>query len=385
MEKEDIKLAIIERFNSLQPEIQMIIMNTNYEESLYSISKKYNLSDDQYKELELNTTLVLLGNTHPDEYKNELADDLKISGETLDKLVNEINEKILKEVLPIIRKNFIDDEARDPGHGIEEENKRELFRIGEKHKIPLDKIGELGDSLDKFLEGSISSVEYEKSITNITSLSSNEVNEIVDAINTKIVIPRRELLKNKDKISDSNIDTNNNHKEIPLPPYVAKKEDTVPLPPPSYREEIKSISTEKELEKEIIKEEVNPSKSESDMYREHGIEIVPESSVVNEQISTFTFKKPDVEEKIIAEPEKIQYREEIPTQQIRETESINTIKSTPSTPIQSDIIANKLFNTTISGTTVSDYTLPKITTQGKTQQPESASAANPHDPYHEII
>jgi cell fate (sporulation/competence/biofilm development) regulator YlbF (YheA/YmcA/DUF963 family) len=110
MEQEEIKKAILERFNNLQPEIQAAIMDTNYEIYLDEVGKKHNLTLEQMADLELNTTLVMLGQTHPDEYKDELIEDLELPEEKITEIVNDINEKILKPIIVILRNNFEEDE-----------------------------------------------------------------------------------------------------------------------------------------------------------------------------------------------------------------------------------------------------------------------------------
>lgn len=109
MDNEEIKNSIIERFNSLQPEIQEAIMNLDYENNLSEIGKKYNLNIEQMEEFELNTTLVMLGQTHPDEYGDGLMEDLHLSKEKTEKIVLEVKEKILNSIIFLLKKNFEDD------------------------------------------------------------------------------------------------------------------------------------------------------------------------------------------------------------------------------------------------------------------------------------
>lgn len=113
MDQENIRNLIIERFNSLQPEIQDAILDTAYEEKLSKISEKYNLSKEQWYDFEIHTTLVMLGNTHPEDYLNALIESLKISNDTALKIVTEVNETILKDILPILKQNFIDDDTEE--------------------------------------------------------------------------------------------------------------------------------------------------------------------------------------------------------------------------------------------------------------------------------
>src|SRR5437016_6180323 len=113
MEQEEIKNLIVERLNNLQPEIRNAIMSSNYDKELYDISQKYKLSIEQMGKLELNTTLVMIGHTHPDEYRGELIEDLKLPAETVDAIVNDVNEKVMKNIRELIKQNFAKDDEEE--------------------------------------------------------------------------------------------------------------------------------------------------------------------------------------------------------------------------------------------------------------------------------
>ncbi len=113
MDHEEMKDKILERFNNLQPEIQAAIMNSNYEKILYDIAQNHKLNIKEMGELEFNTTLVLLGQIHPDEYAMNLEEDLKLPKETIDAIVGEVNEQIMKNIREIIKKNFEKDAEDD--------------------------------------------------------------------------------------------------------------------------------------------------------------------------------------------------------------------------------------------------------------------------------
>jgi len=114
MEQEEFKNLIVERFNNLQPEIQAIIVDPNYIKELIALAEKYKLTPEQAGFLELHTTLVLIENTHPDEeYNSELAEDLKLAPEIITKIISDVNENILKNVIGMIRQNFIEDDKNE--------------------------------------------------------------------------------------------------------------------------------------------------------------------------------------------------------------------------------------------------------------------------------
>ena len=113
MDQEEIKKSIAERFNDLQPEIQDAIMNSDYEKNIYEIAQKHKLSVEQMGEFESDTTLVMLGQIHPDEYNKELADDLNLPENKINEIVNDVNEKILKPIRELLKKNFENDDVEE--------------------------------------------------------------------------------------------------------------------------------------------------------------------------------------------------------------------------------------------------------------------------------
>ena len=110
MDEEGIKNAIIERYNSLQPEVQAAIMDSNYEKHIYDIAQKYKMTIEQMGKFEADTTLVMLGQIHPDDYNETLVDDLNLPADKINEIVNDVNEKILGPIREILKKNFEDDD-----------------------------------------------------------------------------------------------------------------------------------------------------------------------------------------------------------------------------------------------------------------------------------
>lgn len=106
MNNEDIKKLIAERFDNLQKEIQDLIMSKKYEDILVNISKDFNLKEEEIKNLDLNTILVLLGEIHPNDYKKSLMEDLNLEKEKLNTIVDRVEGEILKDIKSLIIKNW---------------------------------------------------------------------------------------------------------------------------------------------------------------------------------------------------------------------------------------------------------------------------------------
>lgn len=113
MDKDELKEAVANRLENLQPEIRNAIMDSNYEKNLYEISQKFKLNIEQMSQLEIATTLVLLGQTHPDGYIDDVIEEVKVPKDVAEGIVNDVNEKILKNIRDLIKKNFEEDKAED--------------------------------------------------------------------------------------------------------------------------------------------------------------------------------------------------------------------------------------------------------------------------------
>lgn len=110
MDEEEIKNSIIERYNSLQPEVQAAIMDSNYEKHIYDIAQKYKLTVEQMGEFEADTTLVMLGQIHPDDYNETLVDSLKLPVDKVNEIVTDVNALVLSPIRDILKKNFEEDD-----------------------------------------------------------------------------------------------------------------------------------------------------------------------------------------------------------------------------------------------------------------------------------
>lgn len=86
------------RFELLPTELQTVILSSDYQMKLFEIAKKHKLTYEKLGQLELETTMVLLGMTPPDEYKADISDQLNFKGAELDELVGEINQDVFAPI-----------------------------------------------------------------------------------------------------------------------------------------------------------------------------------------------------------------------------------------------------------------------------------------------
>lgn len=347
MDQEEIQKSILERFNNLQPEIQAIIMDPGYDKNILEIATRYELKPEEISELELNTTMVLLGQIHPDDYKTSLTDDLDIPEYKLDSIIKDVNEKVFKRVVEIIKKNFRADETEDrivsdlPDSYYEEgyfaklpkevqdavresDYRTKLYNIAKEKDFSIDQMKSLEEVTNKVLLNVIHPDKYEGELNSKLGLKPDVVSEIVNRVNEEILKNIREILRTHWEQSKGTVQEGED--EVPLPPYAVVK--------PEAPKVFTSI-----IPKAV---EVAP-KTESGIYKSAGIEMIE------------------------GEPEK--------------------------EDVMKSIIGSKLSAPTVSKPVVSNQTIPKINPAMPTTpkplnitQPQVASPTEkPHDPYHEAV
>jgi hypothetical protein len=381
MDQAQLQAKIAFYYQKLPEQTKVLFAGMSWLEILKEIDVKYGLNDEQVKTLGTETTILLLGIVSIDDYLQTIRAEIKLEGNKTEEIINEIGEKIIKDVAPLLYQAFNDNMTElmqeKFGKKFDErlaslpENIKEaisdsnyqtsIYEIGNKYSLSIEQIGILEEITIKVMTGMIKPDQYENEIKNKITIQAEKIKDVVSEINERVFKNIKELLMNNwDK-----------EEKLPTPPYIEKKEDAVPLPPPAYNNEVKGKAIEKQIEKEIVKDIIKKTPSEfnkSDMFKEHGIEILSD------------------------EVKRVEYREEIPKKEREETRNINTTdnmniyteqKADDST--KSNIVTDKLFGNTSSKTVVSDYSLPKINTQMKPVEESTSILPKQHDPYHEVI
>jgi hypothetical protein len=94
----DIRAEMIARFQLLPEQLQNVIKGSDYQKKLMQIAKDHGLTFDQLSTLELETTMVLIGMTRPEEYRDELQAELKKNDEEIDPIVAAVNDQVLGQI-----------------------------------------------------------------------------------------------------------------------------------------------------------------------------------------------------------------------------------------------------------------------------------------------
>lgn len=241
MDQEQLKQIIAEYFVKLPKEAQDVFSSLVWLEKLKMMGDKYVLNEKQIEFLGTETTLVLLGMVHVNEYRETIAREIGLRGEFLEKLMADIDENILKT----IKDQLVETYKLNLETSAEEEiitNEKEKVNIVRNYEPIRSR-----DGLDRFPSRSWE----EKIITNEDSSKEQVVSSMED--------------------------------EIPLPPYgISSKEQVVSSKVgESSKEYVESSmgNAEKEMPKNIIEEKLRGattsdqivsdySSKTSDPYRE---------------------------------------------------------------------------------------------------------------------
>lgn len=97
-ELSEIQKEIASRYELLPEELQNIIIGDEYRMQLFTTAKELKLTYEELGTLEVETTMVLLGMTRPEDFRNELQMELKKNDQEIDNLVKVVNERIFAPV-----------------------------------------------------------------------------------------------------------------------------------------------------------------------------------------------------------------------------------------------------------------------------------------------
>ncbi len=211
MDKQELQQKIALYYSKLPPNVQEVFSSMIWLESLKTISAKYSLNEEQIGILGSNTTLVLLGIIHPDEYQEVLKKEISISSEKLDQMLFEINDLVIKNVRGDLVKsynaNLADVVEESGGEDISEENVNETnINIDEEKnerfsKLPKEILKVVSDSnyqatvynISKKYNLNVSQMGvFEKAVTNLI-IGSISPERLEDYLNDHLDISREKL------------------------------------------------------------------------------------------------------------------------------------------------------------------------------------------------
>ncbi len=111
---EDMQKELRTRFELLPGEIQNVINSSDYQMKLFEIAKKHKLTYEQLGTLEMETTFVLMGMTHPNEFGQSMSGELKKKPEEIKDLLSEIKVGIFDPIRSALMQIYTDEAYEKP-------------------------------------------------------------------------------------------------------------------------------------------------------------------------------------------------------------------------------------------------------------------------------
>ncbi len=111
---DDIKAELRTRFELLPEDLQNVIKSSDYQTTLFEIAKKNKWTYEQLGDLEIETTMVLLGMTNPNDYALELANQLGKKPAEVTSIVAEIKTRVFDPIRNSLMKLYTEEEAAAP-------------------------------------------------------------------------------------------------------------------------------------------------------------------------------------------------------------------------------------------------------------------------------
>lgn len=139
---EGIEKEVRTRFSLLPEDVQKMLISSEYQMKLYEIAKKEKLTYEQLGTLELETTMVLLGMTEPEEFSGEIKTALGIADATIDDMIKEINQQVFAPIRESMKKIYSAKEQADEAvNGALSNGAKIDEKVLEKSGIEIEKKG----------------------------------------------------------------------------------------------------------------------------------------------------------------------------------------------------------------------------------------------------
>lgn len=131
MNNQTIQNQIDDHMKTLPTDVQNAIKSSSWERKILTIGRKYGLHVDQLEVLQVELSLAVLGLTGRDEFVREVMSEAKISKETMNLIVEDINHEIFEPIRNYLHTTRINEEEREISlSGLEKKEEETLSRHG---------------------------------------------------------------------------------------------------------------------------------------------------------------------------------------------------------------------------------------------------------------
>ena len=205
MDQTQLQQNIAKYYAKLPIELQQFFSSMKWMDDLKDISTKYSLTEEQITTLGTETTLLLLGIVHKDEYKDTIEKDLGLSNDIFNNIFSEIEISVLKDIYVQLDEAFIInvDSLLEEKYGgdkklderfnelpkevqlaINESNYQvALYAIANKYKLNIEQMGILEELTTKVMLGIINPDTYENELSSNIKIPREAITNIVNNVN----------------------------------------------------------------------------------------------------------------------------------------------------------------------------------------------------------
>ena len=252
MDQKELQKTIAEYYQKLPAGAQKVFAEMKWLEELRRISKKYGLENSQIEVLGTETTLVLLGIIHLEEYEENITRELRLSRENTDQLVAEIDESVLRNIRGDLQNSYsrnlsdmtenkteveiapkeegvkvnieskitapIADLPKNVKEAVESSNYKDtLYKIADENDLSIEQMGLLEEAVIESFSGKIPASDFGRIIKQRLELKDDRVNLLVSQINEKILKSVRAKImgeSGKRSVTESNLEMDVKEKAV---------------------------------------------------------------------------------------------------------------------------------------------------------------------------
>ena len=214
-------------------------------ETIEGVGEKYALTEKQRELLGTETTLVLLCVIPLGEYEDKLTNELALPPETIEKILVEITDSVLKSILPELIKTYeVNSQEKEEDKGESMNYSSVLQNISRKNGLNVEEMGKMekvvagviegeirAENMASYLSASLPDMPQEKRI----ALSQDINEQILKKIREKMQkdsLPGSPTKEEADVLESAGIEILPDNGAIPTP----KPKPATPVPAPAPRE-----------------------------------------------------------------------------------------------------------------------------------------------------
>jgi len=234
-QNDEVQKELQTRFALLPEELQKVITSSDYQMKLFNLAKKYKMTYERLGSLELETTLVLLGMTHPKDFPEEMKTILKLPEADFNSLMTEIQVQVFDPIKKALQTVYPDDQDESGGATpLPPKIDMTQKNVMEKAGITLGSRETIKTTPDDTSASKYSQSDLLKSIENPPKSTATELNRFSSAVAPSATPAIAQISKPNESMQDSINNLLNNKTPTPInttltvaPLGVAKKIDTI--------------------------------------------------------------------------------------------------------------------------------------------------------------